>query len=88
MHCWITDGSVSREEGRWLRRWLDSTHLWRCGGGCRLRKCIRGHPWRCRWDDMGGGIHVIVDGSLLEDILEVAEGLDGGFAHVGGHSIA
>ncbi len=35
-------------------------------------------------DDMGDGIHVVIDGGLLEDILEVAEGLDGGFAHVGG----
>ncbi len=78
---------VSREEGRWLRRLLASAHPWRCGGGCRLGKCIRGHPWRCRWDDMGGKICVVVDGSQLEDILEVAEGLDGGFAHVGGHLI-
>ncbi len=84
MHPWITDGSVIREEGRWLRRWLDSAHPWRCGGGNRLGKCIRGHPWRCYWDDMGGSVHVVVDGGLLEDILEVAEGLDGGFAHVGG----
>jgi hypothetical protein len=36
---------------------------------------------------MSGGIQVVVDGGLLADILEVAEGLDGGFAHVGGHSI-
>jgi hypothetical protein len=36
---------------------------------------------------MSGRICIVVDGSLLEDILEVAEGLDGGFAHVGGHSI-
>jgi hypothetical protein len=36
---------------------------------------------------MSGGIRVVVDGGLLEDILEVAEGLDGGFMHVGGHSI-
>jgi hypothetical protein len=36
---------------------------------------------------MGGGIHVVVDGGLLEDILEVAEDLDGGFAHVEGHLI-
>ena len=33
---------------------------------------------------MSGGIRVVVDGGLLEDILEVAEGLDGGFMHVGG----
>jgi hypothetical protein len=45
--------------------------------------CIRGHPWRCRWDDMSGGICVVVDGGLLEDILEVPEGLDDGFVHVG-----
>jgi hypothetical protein len=38
-------------------------------------------------DDMGGGIRIVFDGGLLEDILEVAEGLDGGFAHVGGHLI-
>jgi hypothetical protein len=36
---------------------------------------------------MSGGICVVVDGGLLEDILEVAEGLDGGFMHVGGHLI-
>jgi hypothetical protein len=36
---------------------------------------------------MGGRIRIVVDGGLLEDILEVAEGLDGGFVHVGGHSI-
>jgi hypothetical protein len=36
---------------------------------------------------MGGGIHVVVDGGLLEDILEVAEGLDGGIVHVVGHLI-
>jgi hypothetical protein len=36
---------------------------------------------------MSGRICVVVDGCLLEDILEVAEGLDGGFVHVGGHSI-
>jgi hypothetical protein len=36
---------------------------------------------------MGGGIHVVVDGSLLEDILKAAEGLDDGFAHVGGHLV-
>jgi hypothetical protein len=36
---------------------------------------------------MSGRIRVVVDGGLLEDILEVAEGLDGGFVHVGGHSI-
>jgi hypothetical protein len=36
---------------------------------------------------MSGGIRVIVDGGLLEDILEIAEGLDGRFAHVGGHLI-
>ena len=35
-------------------------------------------------DDMGGGIRIVFDGGLLEDILEVAEGLDGGFTHVGG----
>jgi hypothetical protein len=33
---------------------------------------------------MSGRIQVVVDGGLLEDILEVAEGLDGGFVHVGG----
>jgi hypothetical protein len=33
---------------------------------------------------MGGRIRIVVDGGLLEDILEVAEGLDGGFRHVGG----
>jgi hypothetical protein len=33
---------------------------------------------------MDGGIQVVVDGGLLEDSLEVAEGLDGGLAHVGG----
>jgi hypothetical protein len=33
---------------------------------------------------MSGGICVVVVGGLLEDILEVAEGLDGGFVHVGG----
>ncbi len=70
-----------------MRRWLDSAHHWRCGGGGRLGTCIQGHPWRCRLDDMGGGICVVVDDSLLEDILEVAEGLDGRFAHVGGHLI-
>ncbi len=37
---------------------------------------------------MSGRIHIVVDGGLLEDILEVPEGLDGGFAHVGGHLIA
>ncbi len=36
---------------------------------------------------MSDGIHVVVDGSLLEDIFEVAEGLNRGFMHVGGHSI-
>jgi hypothetical protein len=36
---------------------------------------------------MGGGICVVVDGGLLEDILEVAEGLDSGFVHVWGHLI-
>jgi hypothetical protein len=36
---------------------------------------------------MSGRIHVVVDGGLLKDILEVTEGLDGGFAHVGGHLI-
>jgi hypothetical protein len=33
---------------------------------------------------MSGGIHVVVDGGLLEDVLEVSEGLDCGFTHVGG----
>jgi hypothetical protein len=33
---------------------------------------------------MSGGIRVVVDGGLLENILEVAEGLNGGFMHVGG----
>jgi hypothetical protein len=36
---------------------------------------------------MSGRIRIVVDGGLLEDILEVTEGLDGGFAHVGGHMI-
>jgi hypothetical protein len=36
---------------------------------------------------MSGGICVVVDGGLLEDILEVAEDLDGGFMHVGEHLI-
>jgi hypothetical protein len=36
---------------------------------------------------MSGRIRVAVDGGLLEDILEVPDGLDGGFAHVGGYSI-
>ncbi len=36
---------------------------------------------------MSGRIRVVVDGGLLEDILEFAEGMDGGFVHVGGHSI-
>jgi hypothetical protein len=36
---------------------------------------------------MSSGIHIVVAGGLLEDILDIAEGLDGGFAHVGGHSI-
>ncbi len=36
---------------------------------------------------MSGRIRVVVDSSLLENILEVAEGLNGGFVHVGGHSI-
>jgi hypothetical protein len=36
---------------------------------------------------MGGGIHIVVDGGLLEGILKVAEGLDGGFAHVWGGGI-
>ncbi len=45
------------------------------------------HPWRYCWDNMSGRIRVVVDGGLLDDILEVAEGLDGGFTHVGGHSI-
>ncbi len=72
----------------WHNRCIgDVMHPWRCGRGCRLRKCIRGHPWRCCWGDMSGGIHIVVDGSLLEIILEVAEGLNGGFTHVGGHSI-
>jgi hypothetical protein len=34
---------------------------------------------------MSGGIYVVVDGGLLEDILEVAEGLDGRCMHMGGH---
>jgi hypothetical protein len=72
----------------WHNRCIrDVMHPWRCGRGCRLRKCIQGHPWRCCWGDMSGGIHVVVDGGLLEDILEVAEGLDGGLPHAGGHSI-
>jgi hypothetical protein len=36
---------------------------------------------------MSGKICIVVDGSLLEDTSEVAEGLDGGFAHLGGHLI-
>ncbi len=36
---------------------------------------------------MSGGIHIVIDGGLLNFFLEVAEGLDGGFAHVGGHLI-
>jgi hypothetical protein len=36
---------------------------------------------------MGGRIYAVVDGGLLVDILEVAEGLDGRFVHVGGHLI-
>ncbi len=36
---------------------------------------------------MSGRIRVVVDGGLLENILEVAEGLNGGFVHVGGHLI-
>ncbi len=36
---------------------------------------------------MSGGIRIVVDGGLVENILEVAEGLDGGFVHVGGHLI-
>jgi hypothetical protein len=36
---------------------------------------------------MSGGIRVVVDGSLLENILEVSEGLNGRFVHVGGHLI-
>ncbi len=36
---------------------------------------------------MSGGICVVVDGGLLENILEVAEGLNGGFINVGGHLI-
>jgi hypothetical protein len=27
MQLWISDGSVSREEGKWSRRWLDSASL-------------------------------------------------------------
>jgi hypothetical protein len=65
----------------------DGMHPWRCDRGCRLRKCIRGHPWRCCLGDMSGGIRIVVDSGLLEDILEVAESLDGGFAHVKGHLI-
>ncbi len=70
-----------------MRRWLDSAHPWRCGGGCRLGTCIRGLPWRFWLDEMVGGIRIVVDGGLLEDILEVTEGLDGGFVHMGGHLI-
>ena len=33
---------------------------------------------------MSGGICIVVDGGLLENILEVTEGLNGGFMHVGG----
>ncbi len=36
---------------------------------------------------MSGKIHVVVDGGLLEDILEVAEGLNGRFQDVGGQLI-
>ncbi len=36
---------------------------------------------------MSGRICLVVDGSLLENILEVTEGLNGGFVHVGGHLI-
>ncbi len=38
---------------------------------------------------MSGGIRVVVDGGLLENILEVSvsEGLNGGLVHVGGHLI-
>ncbi len=36
---------------------------------------------------MSGGIRVVVDGGLLENILEVAEGLNSEFVHVGGHLI-
>ncbi len=36
---------------------------------------------------MSGGIRVVIDGGLLENIFEVAEGLNGGFVHVGGHLI-
>jgi hypothetical protein len=36
---------------------------------------------------MSGGIRVVVDSSLLENILKVAEGLNSGFVHVGGHLI-
>jgi len=36
---------------------------------------------------MSGRIRIVIDGSLLENILEVTEGLNGGFVHVGGHLI-
>jgi hypothetical protein len=36
---------------------------------------------------MSGGICIVVDGGLSKNILEVAEGLNSGFVHVGGHSI-
>ncbi len=36
---------------------------------------------------MGGRICIVVDGGLLEDILEDTEGLNEGIAHVGGHSV-
>jgi hypothetical protein len=55
-------------------------------GGAGLGRASR-HPWKCRLGDMSGGICVVVDGGLLEDILEVAEGLDDGFVHVGGQLI-
>ncbi len=36
---------------------------------------------------MSGRICIVVDDGLLENILEVSEGLNGGLVHVGGHSI-
>ncbi len=36
---------------------------------------------------MSDGIHIVVDGGLLENILEVSEGLNDGFMHVRGHFI-
>jgi hypothetical protein len=36
---------------------------------------------------MSGRICILVDGGLLVDILEVAEGLNSGLAHVGERSI-